>query len=132
MQSADRQNMYDSCQLITHPDLRVQACFLPKNNGFKNRRIFSCCIFQDLSAFLLHHKHCLMIAGICGCFFQKYSFFHKIINMAAGIILPAVKTARICWAFHFFQDSFYKDLHSRLQLFFFFQKYSYIINWKFF
>ena len=132
MKSADGKDMYDSGQLISHLCFRIQFLFVSKRYGTKNRRIFSCSSLQDLSAAFFYLQKELPVAGIHCCFLLEHSVLHKIINMTTGIKVLAVKAPRIRRTFHSFQRSLDQDPHSRFQIFFFFEKYSYIFNWKFF
>ena len=132
MKSADGKDMYDSGQLIAHLCFRIQFLFVSKRHGTKNRRIFSCSFLQDLSAAFFYLQKELPVAGIHCCFLLEHSVLHKIINMTTGIKVLAVKAPRIRRTFHSFQRSLDQDPHSRFQIFFFFEKYSYIFNWKFF
>ena len=132
MKPADRKDMYDPGQLIAHLYFRIQLLFISKRHGTKNRRIFSCCFLQDLPAAFFYLQKELPVAGIHCCFLLEHSVLHKIINMTTGIKVLAVKAPRIRRTFHSFQRSLDQDPHSRFQIFFFFEKYSYIFNWKFF
>ena len=144
MKSADGKDMYDSGQLIAHLCFRIQFLFVSKRYGTKNRCIFSCSFLQDLSAAFFYLQKELPVAGIHCCFLLEHSVLHKIINMTirimgcpssmktTGIKVLAVKAPRIRRTFHSFQRSLDQDPHSRFQIFFFFEKYSYIFNWKFF
>ena len=132
MKSADGKDMYDSGQLIAHLCFRIQFLFVSKRHGTKNRCIFSCSFLQNLSAAFFYLQKELPVAGIHCCFLLEHSVLHKIINMTTGIKVLAVKAPRIRRTFHSFQRSLDQDPHSRFQIFFFFEKYSYIFNWKFF
>ena len=132
MKPADRKDMYDPGQLIAHLYFRIQLLFISKRHGTKNRRIFSCCFLQDLPAAFFYLQKELPVAGIHCCFLLEHSVLHKIITMTTGVELSTIKAAWIRRTFHSFQRSFNQDPHSGFQIFFFFEKYSYIFNWKFF
>ena len=105
MKPRNRQDMDNSCHLITHFQLRIQIRFISQHDCFKRSRFHSTGFLQNTRKFLLHINQELPIYRMTLRLFLYLSFLHHVVNSLAAIVCFTVKLSRIRGALHLFQFS---------------------------
>ena len=105
MEPRNRQDMYNSCHLITHFQLRIQICFISQHDCFKRSSFHSTGLLQNTCKFLLHIDQELPICRMTLRLLLYLSFLHHIIDPLAAIVCFTVKLSRIRGTLHLFQFS---------------------------